>query len=182
MRLFIAIPFPAHIKDALAAQGVALQQVCGQGNYTRRDNFHLTLQFLGEYPDTACVPLTTVLERTAQKHQAFSLTLAGLGAFPKGNEAIVWTGITQGKGACITLFRILEKELVQAGFPPANRPLSPHITLGRRIHLPESITELSKQLPDFYAEMEVTSIALFVSERNSTGQLVYRILAEVPFA
>lgn len=179
MRLFIAIPFPDRIKDILAAQGEALQQACGRGNYTRRDNFHLTLQFLGEYPAAACAPLTAALTCTAQKHSPFSLTIAGLGAFPKGKEAIVWAGINQGKGALITLFRTLEKELVQAGFPPAAKPLSPHITLGRRIHLVQSIEELNRSLPDLQAKFEVTSIALFVSERNQENQLVYRILSEV---
>ena len=49
MRLFIAIQFEDEILDALTdfqgdlnAQGVT-------GNYTKRENLHITLAFIGEY-------------------------------------------------------------------------------------------------------------------------------------
>ena len=54
MRLFIAILFEeniinalTHFQDNLKAKGV-------KGNFSRRENLHITLAFIGEYGNTGC--------------------------------------------------------------------------------------------------------------------------------
>ena len=55
MRLFIAIQFPERIKNALAYLQQDMKDCGMKGNYTKEENFHLTLAFIGEYSDTARV-------------------------------------------------------------------------------------------------------------------------------
>ena len=48
-RLFIALPLPAEVKDAIEATQRELRDALLQGrvNWTKREQFHLTLKFLG---------------------------------------------------------------------------------------------------------------------------------------
>ena len=49
MRLFIAIQFPDRIKKALSYLQQDMRDIGIEGNYTKEENFHLTLVFIGEY-------------------------------------------------------------------------------------------------------------------------------------
>ncbi len=51
MRLFIAIPLSDTMKDALTAVQDEMYDNGVRGNFTSRENMHLTLAFIGEYPD-----------------------------------------------------------------------------------------------------------------------------------
>ncbi len=51
MRLFIAIPLPPDITRALAAARVALEAHGATGRFVPRENYHITLHFLGETDD-----------------------------------------------------------------------------------------------------------------------------------
>ena len=48
MRLFIAIAFPDKIKDRLKAGMDDLRRQGVRASWSRRENLHLTLEFLGE--------------------------------------------------------------------------------------------------------------------------------------
>ena len=48
MRLFIAVSFPAPLREQLRQAAGRLQGQCLRGRFTLTDNFHLTLAFLGE--------------------------------------------------------------------------------------------------------------------------------------
>ena len=51
MRLFIAIQLDDTIKNALTGIQAALRAARVSGNYTKIENLHLTLAFIGEYDD-----------------------------------------------------------------------------------------------------------------------------------
>ena len=55
MRLFIAIRLNPETRDALVSAQSSLRKQGIGGNYTKTENLHLTLAFLGEYPDPAYV-------------------------------------------------------------------------------------------------------------------------------
>lgn len=48
MRLFTAITFDTSSKDRLSRHIAALKKSGAEGNFTRHDNLHLTLAFIGE--------------------------------------------------------------------------------------------------------------------------------------
>ena len=51
MRLFIAIELEPNIKNALMEIQVNMKKAGVTGNYTAIDNTHITLAFIGDYPD-----------------------------------------------------------------------------------------------------------------------------------
>ena len=48
MRTFIAIELEEETKAQLAEVQAEAEKLCRRGNYTPKENFHLTLHFLGE--------------------------------------------------------------------------------------------------------------------------------------
>ncbi|HOA81090.1 MAG TPA: 2'-5' RNA ligase family protein [Defluviitaleaceae bacterium] len=48
MRVFIAIDFNNRLKDYLKEKQDELRKYCTKGNFTHKENFHLTIVFIGE--------------------------------------------------------------------------------------------------------------------------------------
>lgn len=80
MRLFLAINFPEGVKNALSSGMTALARRGVRANWSRRENLHLTLEFLGEVRDTA--PVVEAMERV--KAHKFSICFTDTGRLPPG--------------------------------------------------------------------------------------------------
>ena len=77
MRLFIAIKLNYEMRDALAGVQQSMRSQGVTGNFTRDENMHLTLAFIGEYPDPEAV--AEIMEQI--RFEAFAISLSGIGAF-----------------------------------------------------------------------------------------------------
>lgn len=160
MRLFIAIPLAPHLKTALARIQAALHTRGVQGNFTPEENLHLTLAFIGEYPDPE-----PVLEALASVPvHPFPLTLDGLGAF----HQVWWAGIRENPELDAYVKR-LRYALAEAGIPYDRKRFSPHITLVRK---PAGRGEEALGGLHFEGEsMTVERISLFRSDRGKRGMI-----------
>ena len=163
MRLFLAIPFPpevrAHLTEAqqqLRAQGV-------RGNFSRPENLHLTLAFLGETP--RCRDAARALAATEDR--CFSLTLGGFGRFGD----VWWMGV-EPCPPLEALAGALQTRLRDAGFNLESRPFRPHITLLRQAQGPAGARP---DLPP--VSMTVDRVVLMESLRRE-GRLIYRPVQE----
>ena len=160
MRLFIAIPLSPHLKTALIRTQEALRTRGVQGNFTYTENLHLTLAFIGEYPDPE--PVLEVL--SSVPFVPFSLTLDGLGAF----HQVWWAGIRENP-ELDTYVKRLRHALAEAGIPYDRKRFSPHITLVRK---PAGRGEEALSGLHFEGEsMTVERISLFRSDRGKRGMI-----------
>ena len=73
MRLFIAINLEDGMKDGVLAVRREMERRGVRGNFTKEENLHLTLAFIGEYPDPDAVadvmesvPFTACLSSTTR--------------------------------------------------------------------------------------------------------------------
>ena len=169
MRLFIAIQLSDAWKDALEEAQDALFHSGVTGNYTPVENVHITLAFIGDYPDPDEVmeALETVVFRP------FTLRLGGFGNFGD----LWWAGVGQSDElkACA---RKVRHALALAGIPYDRKRFSPHITLVRRAHIKRMP---GIELPDI--PMNVDSISLMRSDRGKRGMIyteIGRIIAGEP--
>lgn len=134
MRLFIGIEFPANIKSAMEAIQGELRANCERGRFKRRENFHLTLKFLGEVTAGDAGLLPGPLAAVAAGFRPFRLELGRLGQFGGGNTIrVVWADVGGETEPLIVLQRQIEEALAPLGFRPENRPWRPHITLAQDI-------------------------------------------------
>ena len=136
IRTFIAVDLAVGVKDRL----IALQEELGRSasgvKWTRPENLHLTLLFLGEVAELEVVSICRVVQQRARKHGPFSLEVAGLGAFPNARRPkILWAGITDGVPELRALQADLEEGLLDLGcYRREDREYTPHLTLGRLSH------------------------------------------------
>lgn len=71
MRLFIAIDFEDKIKDFLQQTVLELHTLGIAGNFTRQDNFHLTLNFIGETREISAIK--EIMDRATVPPVSFGL-------------------------------------------------------------------------------------------------------------
>lgn len=171
MRLFIAVNFDQELKHRLTQIAENLKDLAKKGNFTRQENFHLTLVFIGE---------TTQVDRVKEalkslKAPAFTLNLSGLGHFPRKGGHIYWVGVEKHP-TLLAIYEKLYRALTAAGFKLEKRPYKPHITLGREVVLKPGFNGdefISRWEP---LSCQVTKISLMKSERIG-GKLVYTEIA-----
>lgn len=171
MRTFIAIELEEEVKDHLAAVQAETQKLCRKGNFTPKDNFHLTLHFLGEIEEDDMEYLQDAMYETARRNRPFTLTLDKIGFFPRGNRGIMWAGLERSTHLQ-RLFSTLEKSLEQQGFARERKGLSPHITLGREVEPHHSFVDVQKSVSVEPMKISVRSISLMESVRKGP-KLVY---------
>jgi 2'-5' RNA ligase len=93
---------------------------------------HLTLRFLGDRDGPERDAVAGILDGLTASVRPFPVRFAGLGTFPpRRPPRVLWLGVTEGSRRLAALARALERELAAAGFPPADNPFRPHLTLGR---------------------------------------------------
>ena len=158
MRLFIAIQFPDQIRKALAEIMTDLRHQGVSGNFSRAENLHLTLAFLGEAesPEPVCQAMDQVTG------EPFRLTLDGSGSFGD----LYWVGLKESPELKDYVKR-LRKKLRDEEIWFDSKIFRPHITIVRRAkHAGKVQVRLRK------ASFPVTRVSLMKSERKD-GKLVY---------
>lgn len=172
MRVFIAIELEDGLKAYLGEKQQEVRTHSEKGNFTRLENLHLTLRFMGEVPNQGIEKIKEAMAATAEEINAFPMTLGTLGEFPRGNKKILWMGIHQGQPALQQLFQALEKCLEEKGYSREEKGLTPHITLGREVILKKPFDELKEEIAVEEKNIEVKGITLMESTRIQ-GVLTY---------
>ena len=128
MRLFIAITLPPEVKKQLADYAGGIGALADRAKPTRRDNFHLTLAFLGD----ALTEIEACAALSAVSGAPFKLYSDKPGVFKRGGGDIHWLGL-KSSAELSALYAKVAAALADVGFKLENRPFSPHITLAREV-------------------------------------------------
>ena len=164
MSLFIAIQFTESLRRSLEDLQNRMRIQGVTGNYTRSENLHLTLAFIGDYGDPCQV--LDVIE--SADFRPFELQLEGVGTFGD----LFWAGIRENKELTGYVKR-LRRALSDAGIPYDRKKFSPHITLIRKVSYRNGkaipVTESPK------GKMKVGRISLMRSERGRIGMVYTEI-------
>jgi len=178
-RLFVGIPVPGECREALAGAVRALAAAAGDGlRPTRPENFHLTLQFLGETPDDRVAAVADALAPVA--FAPFTLRPGRIGCLPDCRRPrVIHTDAAQGGEACAVLAGLVRDAMDPLGYPRGNS-FTPHLTLAR-IKRPGGVdwralvARRPADLPAFWVDRFV----LWRSELKPSGP-VYTALREFP--
>ncbi len=142
------------------------------------ENFHFTLQFLGEISQDLSLKIIKALQTI--EFSSFDLVLKGTGVFPNPKfPRVVWISTDEkGRKLLIQLSKKVIKALESLGFFP-DKPFKPHITVFR---IKKKIGDISKELEnqklaDFGTE-KVLNIKLKKSKLTSSGP-IYSDLGEI---
>jgi len=160
MRLFITIQLNDELKDELEDVQLLMRDNGIHGNYTRRENLHLTLAFIGDYSDSYYVK--EILDGI--DFEPFTIRNEGVGSF--GN--LWWSGISECRELDI-LVRRIRRALADADIPFDRKRFRPHITLIRKPKPEDSAIPGGAAEHLGRSEMAVEHISLMRSDRTKTG-------------
>lgn len=133
-RLFIAIPLPERVKDALErAQGELRAGLAGSGvRWARRAQFHVTLKFLGEVDTNRVDALAGALGRACRGAGDLPLRARSLGVFPSHRRPrVIWVGVDDGRGQLQRLQRAVEAAAADFTSEGPDGTFTGHVTLAR---------------------------------------------------
>lgn len=125
-RAFVAVEAPDDVLDAVEVACSSLE--LPGARRTTRDQWHVTLQFLGNQADVDAV--TTALGSLAVS--AGATRLGSAGAFPNARRGrVLWLGLLEGGALLEELAAAVGALLTPLGHEPDDRPYHPHLTLAR---------------------------------------------------
>jgi 2'-5' RNA ligase len=164
--MFVAIPFDDEVQLELdlVAQRLAHQAVVARP--VPRDNFHLTLVFIGECSrvDDVRVVLRDVCNRFFL--EPIALSLRGVGSFKQRKGHTWWAGVEVTQGL-EQLVQKMSSALRTAGFSLESRVYRPHVTLARGV-----VTTRPVELALPSLEVTANEICLMRSD-SANNRMVY---------
>lgn len=178
MRLFIAINFTSSIKNLLQNDIEELRKHSVSGNFTPKENLHLTLAFLGEISKERIPDIEDAMSKACKGYTPSAIMIKGFGKFIMRGEILYWRGMECSEPV-LQMQRRLVTELREHGFSIEDRRFTPHITMGRRCKMKKTFLESDYEKGLQAAEMTVTAISLMKSERIN-GRMVYTSLFSIP--
>ena len=167
MRLFIAIRLSRPLVETLKQAQRDMRHQGAEGNFSREENLHLTLAFLGETEDAAGA--LSAMEEVS-RGGAIRLAVSGVGRFGD----LWWAGVEENL-RLKTAAENLQSALRRRGFSIEKRAFRPHVTLARQVRSPRPL-----RLSVPRREMTAAGMSLMKSERIG-GKLTYTEIGYVPF-
>lgn len=175
-RIFAAIDFSQRDKETLYQFAMKVKENSVKGNFTQKDNLHLTLAFIGETRKIKEAEKALQIGVKNSLVPPFTIETKKLGRFQNKGGDILWVGLTESP-ELIKLNEEITKSLRAEGFFIEEQKFKAHLTIGRGVVLQKEVTPevLSSYLPKL--SLPVNSVHLMKSERIA-GKLKYSSLWE----
>jgi len=171
IRLFIAVNCNDATKNLLLSVQDNIKAQSLKGNFSRPENLHLTLAFLGETQEEQVSAICAAIQNAMHPPIApFTLTFSQTGWFRHSGKELWWIGANQ-TGPSLDILKNL-RQRITGGLSAANiafddRAFKPHITLGREIKHDAPIVLRQQEIA-----LAVNRVSLMKSQRIN-GATVY---------
>ncbi len=188
LRCFIAVELPRLIRDELQRRLDALSRAIPRGalRWSRADQIHLTLKFLGDVESMRIQAIRAALSESLRDAHPMALELAGNGAFPNiDRPRVLWAGVNMLTGDLVQMHARIEQAMERIGFQPDGRAFAPHLTLGRvregagSVYLQAVRAALTMPGRETSLPFSGSKVTLFRSQLKPEGA-IYSALAEFP--
>jgi RNA 2',3'-cyclic 3'-phosphodiesterase len=191
LRLFVAIALPETVRDEILRAQRELQSLVPREavRWTRPDQFHLTLRFLGDVAADDVEALKLAAGAVCRNASPLSLRAQGVGFFPNSRSPrVTWVGINDRENRLIELQKGIEAAVGPFSPEPGEKNFSGHVTLGRlKKPGPSEIRALAARAQSFetqtFGNWTAHDVEIIRSELSSLGArytslAVFRLGAE----
>jgi|HubBroStandDraft_1064217.scaffolds.fasta_scaffold405409_2 2'-5' RNA ligase len=180
MRLFTGIDLHEDVRERLERLLMHLRP-CAHLKWSPVYNLHVTLKFIGEWPEDKLPQLEAAL-RSISPREPIAADVKGLGWFPNPHHPrVFWVGV-QGADTLAALVKDIDAVLGPLGIPKEDRPFNAHLTLAR-IKEPAPLEALRSAIAQLesvdYGSFLVDRFYLYRSQPGSAGS-IYTKLSEYP--
>ena len=180
MRLFTGIDLREDVQERLERLLTHLRP-CAHLKWSPMYNLHVTLKFIGEWPEDKLPQLEAAL-RSISRREPIAADVKGLGWFPNPHHPrVFWVGV-QGGDALTALVKDIDAALGPIGIPAEDRPFHAHLTLARIKELAplQALRNAIAQLESVdYGSLLVDRFYVYRSQPGSAGS-IYTKLSEYP--
>lgn len=174
MRVFVALNLPPKTKDNLERSANQFAQHANGGNFVPKDNYHLTLHFLGNVAPSDLIYVQSAMDGVKDL-PAPTLAISQF-AMQRTND-IVWAKLKQNE-QLQTLHDQLGDRLEANGFEVEHRAYRPHVTLIRKKSFSLPWAEVIKSVDVYNKPFVATELVLYESVFDGKG-VTYRELYKV---
>lgn len=174
-RLFLAVSLDDEVRHGLAAfLDRSLDGRPIPGKPVPPENWHVTLRFLGPSSGEQADRVAGFLDERLST-APFTVSFAGLGAFPDPSRAaVLWLGIDRGSAELAEIARLCEEAATAAGFTSNDRPFHAHLTLAR-LRPKQDVAPLVERFPAFPLTPMVREVVMFRSHLGRGGARYERL-------
>ncbi len=182
VRSFIAIAIPVPIKERIGKLIDILWKYHADVKWTKYENLHLTLKFLGDTPEILLPKIHEALIGAVSSFKTFCIRIYGTGCFPnKKYPKVIWIGL-EHSNILKSLSQDIEDSMVNFGYQKERKAFNPHLTLGR-VRSQKGIIDIMTELENYqnydFGNLEVRNIELMKSVLKPKGA-EYTCLFRIP--
>ena len=174
MRIFIALNLPEKTKDNLERSANEFKALSNGGNFIPKDNYHLTLHFLGEVAPSDLTFVQSAMDNVAYL-PAPELAVTQFTVLRASD--IVCAKLRQSK-SLERLHDELGQRLEQHGFVVEHRAYRPHVSLIRKKRFALPFSEVTKSVHVYNMPFVASDLVLYESVFTPNG-VTYRELYKV---
>jgi 2'-5' RNA ligase len=181
MRLFTGIDLPDDVRERLERLLMHLRPAAHL-KWSPVYNLHVTLKFIGEWPEEKLPQLETAL-RSIPWRDPIPIEVKSLGWFPNAHHPRVFWVAVHGGDALGTLARDTEAALAPLGIAREDRAFTAHLTLARikePVPLDAIRTAIEQLEPVEFGNFLAGRFYLYRSQPGAAGS-IYTKLSEYPF-
>lgn len=134
LRLFIALPIPDPVKDEIERVQDELRAVLPPKSvrWTKREQFHLTLRFLGQVSSQRVPALTGAVRVACSEFAALKLRAERIGCFPSLRfPRVVWVWVHDDAEQLVRLQRNIELAVGDFAEREDDKAFTGHVTIAR---------------------------------------------------
>lgn len=168
LRTFVAINFPDVLKNEIQDIQNTIKPFTKTARWTRKENLHLTLKFLGEIDNSGKETAIKAIQMACEDLKPFEIVFDKLGYFGNPRDMrIMWIGTSGNVDKLFILQKKLEKSFIEYGFSSDEKGFKPHITIGRDVVMSQKVdlSSFSIKLDELY----VDKVTLMLSENKGKG-------------
>ncbi len=186
-RLFVAIAVPEEVKASILKTQESLRKLLPEpaARWTRPEQFHLTLRFLGNVEASQVKALEQALRGACAGFNALRLRAARIGFFPSARSPrVVWVGVADDQERLSGLWSVVQSATSAFTTAEPEEKFAGHITLARiKLIPPREARELAAQADQLaatvFGEWTATEVEIIWSQLSSQGAR-YNTVAAVP--
>jgi len=176
-RLFVAIALPGPVRAEIIRAQQELQPLVPRtvARWTRPDQFHLTLRFLGAIPTDGIETLKQSVSVVCRNARPLALRAEGVGFFPNARlPRVIWAGVNDAENRLVDLQQRLEIAVHPFSPEPGEKNFAGHITLGRLKNPPPAdVQKLVARVPALtkcpFGDWTAREVEIIQSELSATG-------------
>lgn len=171
IRTFIAIESNTELKNLVIENIEKLKRMGFKSNWTKKENIHLTMLFLGNLSVQKIAEIAYKLGERISGFPTFVYSVDKLGYFKfKESPKVIWVGVS-GKQTLHGLYKEVKSSVLKCGLDVKNEEFVPHITVGRVKKHPEHWEKLIGSMQFEPIKVPVNSIGIYSSQLTKTGPI-----------